>query len=253
MSPARLAVITGASTGIGQCIALELAEAGWDIAFTYVGDEGSATQAEQQLLAAGVRCLARPCDAGVKRDVDAFFAEVETWGGAPDLLVNNAGIQTWASLLDLEEDSWDRVIRTNLKGCFLNTQTAARLMIKHAKAGAIVNIGSGCNKLAFPKLVDYTASKGGIEQFTKVAAAELGPYGVRVNCVAPGAIENERTRGESGDYAAAWSKLTPLRRIGQGEDVAKAVAFLASPASSFITGQTLAVDGGVFSQAPWPY
>jgi NAD(P)-dependent dehydrogenase (short-subunit alcohol dehydrogenase family) len=253
MSSAKIAVVTGASTGIGHCIALSLAETGWDIAFTHIGDVEAAATVEQQIIAAGVRCLARPCDAGVKREVDAFFAEVERWGGAPDLLVNNAGIQTWASLLDLEEESWDRVIRTNLKGCFLNTQTAARLMVQHKKAGAIVNLGSGCNKLAFPMLVDYTASKGGIEQFTKVAAAELGPYGIRVNCVAPGAIENERTKAESGDYAATWSKLTPLRRIGQGEDVAKAVVFLASPAASFITGQTLAVDGGVFSQAPWPY
>ncbi len=253
ISPGNVAVITGASTGIGQCIALALAEAGWDIAFTHLGDGAAPGEVEQQILAAGVRCLSRPCDAGVKLEVDAFFSEVEAWGGAPGLLVNNAGIQTWASLLELEEESWDRVIRTNLKGCFLNTQAAARLMVGHSQGGAIVNIGSGCNKLAFPKLVDYTASKGGVEQLTKVAAAELGPYGIRVNCVAPGAIETERTRAETGDYASAWSKLTPLRRIGQGQDVAKAVLFLASPAASFITGQTLAVDGGVFSQAPWPY
>jgi len=252
-SSAKVAVITGASTGIGRCIALMLAEAGWDIAFTHVGDPAAVDEVVEEIASFGVKCLARSCDAGVKREVDAFFAEVEAWSGAPSLLVNNAGVQTWASLLDLEEESWDRVIRTNLKGCFLNTQTAARMMVKHTRPGVILNIGSGCNKLAFPKLVDYTASKGGIEQFTKVAAAELGPYGIRVNCIAPGAIENERTKAESGEYAAAWSKLTPLRRIGHGEDVAKAVLFLASPAADFITGQTLAVDGGVFSQAPWPY
>jgi len=249
----RIAVVTGANTGIGQSIALKLAQAGWDIAFTYIADAAAARQVEAQIVALGVRCLARSCDAGLKPQVDAFFAEVEVWGGPPGLLVNNAGIQTWASLLDLEEEAWDRVIRTNLKGCFLNTQAAARLMVHHKTGGAIVNIGSGCNKLAFPKLVDYTASKGGIEQFTKVAAAELGPFGVRVNCVAPGAIETERTKNESGDYAGEWSKLTPLRRVGRGEDVAKAVVFLASPDADFITGQTLAVDGGVFSQAPWPY
>lgn len=249
----RTAVVTGASTGIGQSIALKLAQAGWDIAFTYISDVETARQVEGQILGLGVRCLARSCDAGLKPEVDAFFAEVEVWGGPPGLLVNNAGIQTWASLLDLEEEAWDRVIRTNLKGCFLNTQAAARLMVQHKMRGAIVNIGSGCNKLAFPKLVDYTASKGGIEQFTKVAAAELGRFGVRVNCVAPGAIETERTKGENGDYAGTWSRLTPLGRIGQGEDVAKAVVFLASPDADFITGQTLAVDGGVFSQALWPY
>ena len=112
-------------------------------------------------------------------------------------MVNNAGVQTWKPLLELEEHEWDRVIDTNLKGCFLCTQRAARHM-KDAGGGAIVNIGSGCNKVPFPNLVDYTASKGGIEMFTRVAAAELGQYGIRVNCVAPGAIEIERTKLEAG-------------------------------------------------------
>ena len=125
-------------------------------------------------------------------------------------------------------------------------------MVAEGRSGAIINIGSGCNKLAFPNLIDYGASKGGIEQFTKSAAAELGPKGIRVNCVAPGAIETDRTRLETDAYAEEWAALTPLRRIGTPEDVAEAVLFLASERAAFITGQTLAVDGGVFSQAPWP-
>ena len=253
-APSKLAVITGASTGIGRGIALHLAENGWDIAFTFLHTETEAAELTELLRGHGVRALAYVCDAGVKEQVDRFYAAVGVWAGnAPDLLVNNAGIQTWSSLLDLDEKSWDRVIQTNLKGCFLNTQRAARMMIERGKPGAIVNIGSGCNKLAFPMLVDYTASKGGIEQFTKVAAVELGPYGIRVNCVAPGAIEIERTQREAPDYAATWSQITPLRRVGQPKDVAGLVLFLTTSAADYIAGQTIAVDGGVFAQANWPY
>src|SRR5438093_8414886 len=119
--------------------------------------------------------------------------------------------------------------------------------------GTIINIGSGTNKVPFPNLVDYTASKGGVELFTRVAAVELGPYGVTVNCVAPKAIEIERTRREAPDYAATWSPLTPLRRIGQVKDVAAALVFLSSQEAAFITDQTIYVHGGLFTQGPWPY
>jgi NAD(P)-dependent dehydrogenase (short-subunit alcohol dehydrogenase family) len=122
-----------------------------------------------------------------------------------------------------------------------------------AGGGAVVNIGSGCNKMPFPRLIAYTASKGGIEMLTKVSAVELGPLGIRVNCVAPGAIDIERTKLESPDYAASWGRVTPLRRVGTPEDVGSAVAFLASDAASFISGQTLWVDGALFSQAVWAY
>lgn len=138
--------------------------------------------------------------------------------------------------MDLEEEPWDNVIRTNLKDCFLNTKAAARLMIDGGKPGSIVNIGSGCNKLAFPNLVDYTASKGGIEQFTKVSAVELGPHAIRVNCVAPGAISTERTHEEAAGNCEEWSKITPLRRVGTPEDIAGPVIFLTTDAASFITG-----------------
>jgi 3-oxoacyl-[acyl-carrier protein] reductase len=206
------------------------------------------------ISAAGAKALGLSCDVGEKKEVLEFFdAIIATFGRAPDLLVNNAGIQTWAPLLELAEEDWDRVIRTNLKGCFLNTQRAAQLMVAEGKRGAIINIGSGCNKTPFPRLVDYTASKGGIEQFTKVAALELGSYGIRVNCVAPGAIELERTKAESPHYVETWSKIAPLKRVGQPADVAKMVIFLAGDQADFVTGQTIYVDGGVFSMPSWPY
>jgi 3-oxoacyl-[acyl-carrier protein] reductase len=253
-NPGSLAVVTGASRGIGREIAVTLAGRGWDVAFSHLGDENEAAEVTRLITTAGRKVLGVRCDVGVKDEVWAFYAKVmDTFGRAPDLLVNNAGIQTWAPLLELAEADWDRVIRTNLKGCFLNTQRAAQLMVEHGVRGAIVNLGSACNKVAFPRLVDYTASKGGIEQFTKVSAVELGPYGIRVNCVAPGAIEHERTKLEAPDYAKTWGAITPLGRVGSTADVAMVVHFLATDAAGFVTGQTIYVDGGAFTMPNWPY
>jgi len=250
----ELAIVTGGSTGIGSHLVGALARAGYAVAFSYRSSPDAARATAAALEAEGLQVLAVQCDVGIKADVERFAAEAAVWAGiAPTLLVNNAGIQTWSPLLDLPEEQWDDVIRTNLKGCFLNTQVVGGMMAAAGRGGAIVNIGSGCNKLAFPNLVDYTASKGGIEQFTKSAAVELGRYGIRVNGVAPGAIATDRTAEEAPDYAATWAPITPLGRVGTPEDVAGAVLFFASDAARFVTGQTLWVDGGVFSRAPWPY
>ena len=248
----KSALVTGASKGIGKGIALELARQGCAVAVNYHSDAQGA-----DATAAGIRALGRDAftvhaNVGIAAEVDAMFSEVLGHFSRLDILVNNAGTQVFKPLLELGEEDWDRVIDTNLKGCFLCTQRAARSMVERAE-GRIVNIGSGCNKMPFPGLVSYTASKGGIEMFTKVAAVELGPHNVTVNCVAPGAIEIERTKHEAGDYAGTWSKLTPTSRIGTPEDVAHAVAFLASGAAGFITGQTIMVDGGLFTKPQWPY
>jgi NAD(P)-dependent dehydrogenase (short-subunit alcohol dehydrogenase family) len=247
----KRALVTGASKGVGKGIALELARAGCDVAVNYHSDRAGAEATAREIESLGARAVILAGDVGSSGDVEGMFSEITRQLGAPDIVVNNAGVQTWKPLLELEEAEWDRVIATNLKGCFLCTQRAGRLM--KDRGGVIVNIGSGCNKVPFPNLVNYTASKGGIEMFTKVAAVELGPYKIRVNCVAPGAIEIERTKEEAGDYAGTWSKLTPLRRIGTPTDVARAVVFLASDQGEFITGQTIWVDGGLFTRPVWPY
>ena len=250
----RLALVTAGDSAIGRHLVLGLSGAGYDVAFTHLGALAASQALVAEVKARGGKSLAVESNAGVEAEVLAFHAQAADWAGsAPLVLVNNAGIQTWSALVDLEVDAWDRVMATNLRGTFLNTRTAGRAMIAAGQGGAIVTLGSGCNKVAFPRLVDYSASKGGIEQFTKVAASELGPHGIRVNCMAPGAIATDRTASEAGDYAATWSPLTPLRRIGTPQDLVGPLLFLVSDAASFVTGQTLYVDGGVFSQAPWPY
>lgn len=240
--------MTGGDRGVGRGIALALSEAGYRVAINYLDAPDLATAVVRELRGDAFAVqgdVRRPAD--VRQMVDAVVSRF----GRLDLLVNNAGIQVWAPLLDLSEADWDDVVDTNLKGCFLCTQAAGRQM-RTQGGGVIINIGSGCNKVPFPELVSYTASKGGIEMLTKVAALELGPLGIRVNCIAPGAIEVERTKLERPDYAGTFSRVTPLRRIGLPEDIGQAVVLLASPAASFITGQTVGVDGGLFQQPPWP-
>lgn len=228
---------------------MELAHSGFRIAVNYNSDRAGAEQTAREITAAGGSALIVHGDVSKSSDVERMVEEA----GDVEVLVNNSATQVFKPLLELSEEDWDRVIDTNLKGCFLCTQAVARRMVASKIAGSIINIGSGCNKMPFPNLASYTASKGGIEMFTKVSAVELGAHGIRVNCVAPGAIEVERTKQEAGDYAGTWGSLTPLGRIGTPSDVATAVAFLASPASAFVTGQTLWVDGGLFTKPQWPY
>ena len=248
----KTALVTGASKGIGRGIAIELAKRGCDVAINYNSDQEGAEETARQVEAFGRRAIIVGGHVGRSSDVGSMFDKVFAEFPRLDILVNNAGTQVWKPLLELAESEWDSVIKTNLKGNFLCTQRAA-LHMKQRGGGRIINIGSGCNKVGFPNLVSYTASKGGIEMFTKVAAVELGPHGITVNCVAPGAVEIERTKLEAPDYAATWAPLTPMRRVGYPSDVAAAVCYLAADEADFVSGQTLFVDGGLFSRGPWAY
>lgn len=249
----KVAIVTGASKGVGRGIAYGLASAGWKVAVNYHGDRNGAEETAAHITGGGGEALVIGGDVADKSAVEAMVGAVRERFGRIDCLVNNAGRQTFAPLLELAEEDWDKTIRTNLKGSFLCTQAVARVMVTQGGGGSIVNIGSGANKQPFLNLVDYCASKGGLDQLTRVSACELGVYGIRVNCVAPGAIEIERTREESPDYAGTWSPLTPLGRVGQPEDVARMVVHLVSDAASFVTGQTIFVDGGLWTQTHWPY
>jgi NAD(P)-dependent dehydrogenase (short-subunit alcohol dehydrogenase family) len=248
----KVALVTGASKGVGRGIAIALARHGATVVINYNSDLAGAQETLAAVEAAGGTGITAKASVSSADQIDAMFDLVRQTYGRLDILVNNAGVQTWKALLDLTESEWDHVLDTNLKGTFLCTQRAAAIM-KEQGAGRILHIGSGCNKVAFPHLVNYTASKGGIEQFTKVAAVELGKFGITVNCVAPGAIEVERTKEEAGDYAGTWSAVTPLGRVGTPEDIGRAVLFFVSELADFVTGQTLYVDGGLFSKPHWPY
>ena len=248
----KVALITGSSTGIGRETALELARRGCDLVINHFRDPGNAAEVVREIEALGRRAIAAGADVGDAAEVDGMFAAIDEAFGGLDILVNNAGTQVWAPLLELSEADWDRVIDTNLKGTFLCAQRAGRRM-RDRGWGRVINIGSASNRVAFPKLVSYTASRGGIEMFTKVAAAELGQYGITVNCVAPGAIETERTKLEAPDYAGMWGKVMPMGRVGRPGDIASTIAFLVSDEAEYITGQTLFVDGGYLTRGIWPY
>jgi len=243
MLAGKTALVTGANGHIGREICRALAGEGASVIVNYFEDREGA-----EALAESIGGSAVYADIGNADDVEKMI------GGFSriDILINNTGIQTFCALLDLAEADWDRVVRTNLKGCFLCTQRVGRKMRANG-GGRIINLGSGSNKAPFPGLSSYTATKGAIEMFTKVSAAELGPYGITVNCVAPGAIETERTKLETPDYAGTWAKLTPLGRVGTPLDVARAILFFCGEAGEFVSGQTLYVDGGLFSKPAWPY
>ena len=244
----RAALVTGGATGIGRVIARCLAREGCRVAINYLVDNGEVPGTLTELRELGAEPIALKADVRHAGDVRSMVDVAAEAFGRLDVLVNNAAVQTEGAFLDVTEADWDRVIDTNLKGTFLCTQAAARHMLN--SGGSIVNIGSGSNHVPFPTLVAYTCSKGGIEMLTKVASLSLAPHQIRVNCVAPGAILVERTKHELPDYAGQFARITPMGRVGMPEDVAAVVVFLAGDGARFVTGQTILVDGGLFTQPP---
>jgi 3-oxoacyl-[acyl-carrier protein] reductase len=237
----KAALVTGGSRGIGLAIAQALAGAGARVAV--VARDGARAAAAAHALGDGT-ARGYACDVGDARQVETAVAAVERDFGQIDILVNNAGTTRDNLLFRLSEDDWDAVLDTNLKGAFLMTKHAARGMIKR-RWGRIINITSVVGLAGNKGQANYTASKAGLIGFTKAVSKELAARNVLVNAVAPGFIDTELTRTISADARAALLRGIPLGRLGQGDDVAAAVLFLASEFASYITGQVLVVDGGM--------
>ena len=241
----RTIVITGGAQGIGEACARRLVQDGAAVALWDLADaRGQALAAE--LTGAGGRALYCRCDVSKKPEVDAALAATIAALGPVDGLVNNAGIFKAAEFLDITEADWDAVIAVNLKGSFLVGQAVARGMVA-AGRGAIVNMSSVNGTLAIPSIASYNASKGAINQLTRVMALSMADRGVRVNAVAPGTIATELARNAvltSDDAKARIMSRTPMKRLGEPAEIADVVAFLLSDASSYMTGEIVVVDGG---------
>jgi 3-oxoacyl-[acyl-carrier protein] reductase len=248
----KTALVTGASKGIGRGIAIEMAKEGANVAINYSSDTAGAQETLDAVKAAGADGIIIKADVGSKAEVDAMVNEAIKTFGQVDILVNNAGIALWKPFLELDEENWDKTIDTNLKSVFLCSQAVAKDLIKKKAKGSIINISSIAAHGAMDCLVPYCASKGGMTLITKAIATELGPYGIRVNSLAPGTIDIERNSNTDPDYPGDWIPYIPLGRVGTVEEVAKAVIFLACEDSSYITAQTFWADGGETSYVPMP-
>ena len=240
----KVAVITGASRGIGRQTALTLAGAGATVVLTSRGDAAAAVAAE--VTASGGQALAIAADVA---DAEAVHRVVETTTerfGRLDVLVNNAGITRDQLLLRMKRDDWDAVLATNLTGTFLCTQAVLKTMVKQ-RSGRIISISSVVGQSGNPGQTNYAATKAGIIGFSKALAREVASRSITVNVVAPGLIDTDMTRDISSDAQANWAAAIPLGRLGTPQDVAAAVCFLASDAAGYITGQVLAINGGMYA------
>ena len=240
----KTAVVTGGSRGIGRAICLELARLGANIVLCYAGNEASANDTVKACEEHGAKAIALRCNVADAQDVKALMDAAMAQFGRIDVLVNNAGITRDGLLMMMKEDDFDAVVDTNLKGAFLCTKAVSRIMMKQ-RYGRIVNLSSVVGLHGNAGQVNYAASKAGVIGLTKSVAKELATRGITVNAVAPGFIDTDMTAALP--EAARTSLLTtiPANRLGAAEEVAKAVAFLASEEAAYVTGQVLAVDGGM--------
>lgn len=240
----KVALVTGASRGIGREIAKKFAEQGANVAFTYLSSIEKGQALEAELAAYGIKAKGYRSDASDFAAAEQLVVDIVADFGTLDILVNNAGITRDTLLMRMSEEQWDEVLRVNLKSVFNLTKAATKPMMR-AKSGSIINMTSVVGLMGNAGQANYSASKAGIIGFTKSIAKELGSRNIRSNAIAPGFIETEMT-GELNEKALEdWLKNIPLKRAGQGEDVANACVFLASDMSKYITGQTLQVDGGM--------
>ena len=242
----KVALVTGATRGIGKGIALKLAEHGADVAFTFVSSPDAAKKVEDELKAFGVKAIAFQSDAADYEAAEKLIEEVTKNFGRIDAVVNNAGITRDGLLMRMTEENWDAVMNTNLKSVFNITKAVQRTLLKQ-RSGSIINLSSVVGVRGNAGQSNYAASKAGIIGFTKSIAQELGSRNIRCNAIAPGFIATEMTAEIGEDVMNEWLKSVPLNRPGTPEDVANAVLFLASDLSTYVSGQTLNVCGAMLT------
>ena len=245
MLTGKTALVTGASRGIGRAIALKLAEAGANVVVNYAGSEAAASETVALIKEMGRDAIMIRANVSSTEDVNDMFKAALEHFGAIDILVNNAGITRDNLIMRMKEDEWDDVIATNLKGVFNCVKAATRPMMKQ-RSGKIINITSVVGVLGNAGQANYVAAKAGVIGLTKTAARELASRNITVNAVAPGFIDTEMTAVLPEDVKAGLTSQIPLARLGQTDDIAAVVLFLASDAANYMTGQTLHVDGGMY-------
>jgi glucose 1-dehydrogenase len=243
----RRALVTGGDSGIGQGVCYELATHGAAVAINYVGVAAEAQRMAAEMQAAGAKALAVAMDVASETDVQRAFATTKDAFGGLDLLVNNAGVERPYTLLEMPLEAWQKVLDVNLTGTFLCAREAARMMREEKSSGVIVNISSVHEQIAWERFSHYCASKSGVKLFAQSIAKELAPLGIRVVNVAPGAIDTPINKSVLEDPKESADVLAeiPLGRWGHVQDIARAVAWLASEQAAYVTGATLFVDGGM--------
>ncbi|HLC27178.1 MAG TPA: 3-oxoacyl-[acyl-carrier-protein] reductase [bacterium] len=241
----RVALVTGGSRGIGADVARRLGVRGAKVFINYLRDTAAAEKIKAEICEAGGQAETVQANVAYPAQVKGMFERVSAEGGRLDFLINNAGVTRDGLLLRMSEDDWDFVVDTNLKGTFLCSKAAARLMVRQ-RFGRIVNISSVVGIMGNPGQANYAAAKAGIVGFTKAVAKELASRGITVNAVAPGLVDTDMTRGMSEKARDAIMETIPMGRVGLGPDVMAVVEFLLSEEASYITGQVLHVNGGMW-------
>jgi 3-oxoacyl-[acyl-carrier protein] reductase len=243
----RVAIVTGGGRGIGRAVAVRLGKEGANVAISYRSNDATAEEAAEEVRAAGVRCEIFKGDVAAPEDVEALFKGVIDAFGQVDILVNNAGVTRDNLMMRMKEEEFDDVLRTNLKGTYLCTRAVLRPMIR-ARWGRIVNVSSVVGLVGNAGQANYAASKAGIIGFTKSVAREVAQRGITANVVAPGYVETELTGSLPDNVKDQIRGQVPAGRFGEAEEVAEVVAFLAGEGAGYVTGQTVAVDGGMTMQ-----
>lgn len=240
---AKIALITGGSRGIGRAAALRLGKAGWQVVVNYCSNRAAAEQVCAEIVAAGGEAVAVGADVAEEEQVVALFERAREAFGEPTLLVNNAGVAHFGLLQDMSAAEWRRLMAVDLDGAFYCTKAALPAMLTQ-KSGVIINIASVWGEVGASCEVAYSAAKGGLIAMTRALAKEVGPSGVRVNCITPGVIDTEMNGRLSAADMAGLADCTPLERIGTADEVAALIEFLAGENAAFITGEVIGVNGG---------